>query len=75
MIDYLRSLVDTMLRPTTSSSIEESEFDRTIVIDTLEVGTTEFDLSTERAMDLFESWPATKEFLAQDWSREELQHR
>jgi hypothetical protein len=41
----------------------------------LEVGTTEFDLPTERAMDLFESGPAATEFLAQDRSREELQHR
>jgi NTE family protein len=56
--------------------IEGSEFDRTIAIDTLGVGTTEFDLPTERVMDLFESGrAAAEEFLAQDLNREEIRHR
>ncbi len=76
VIDYLRSLVDTMMAAHDRLYIEESEFDRTIAIDTLGVGTTEFDLSGDRAMDLFESGrAAAEEFLAQDRSREELQRR
>jgi NTE family protein len=75
VIDYLRSLVDTMMAAHDRLYIEESEFDRTIAIDTMGVGTTEFDLSTERAMDLFESGrAAAEEFLEEYQSREELQH-
>jgi NTE family protein len=52
--------------------IEESDFDRTIAIDTLGVGTTEFDLSEERAIGLFDSGrTAAEEFLAEyqiQWS-------
>jgi NTE family protein len=56
--------------------IEESEFGRTIAIDTLGVGTTEFDLSPQRALALFESGcTAAEEFLEQDRSSEELQRR
>jgi NTE family protein len=76
VIDYLRSLVDTMMAAHDRLYIEEHEFDRTIAIDTLGVGTTEFDLSGERALELFESGrKAAEEFLAWDLSREELPHR
>ena len=76
VLEYLRSLVDTMMAAHDRLYIEESEFDRTIAIDTLGVGTTEFDLSSERAMDLFESGRVVAEkFLEGDRSREELQHR
>ena len=76
VLEYLRSLVDTMMAAHDRLYIEESEFDRTIAIDTLGVGTTEFDLSSERAIDLFESGRvAAEKFLEGDRSREELQHR
>jgi NTE family protein len=65
VIDYLRSLVDTMMAAHDRLYIEESDFDRTIAIDTLGVGTTEFDLSEERAMGLFRSGrTAAEKFLA-----------
>jgi hypothetical protein len=45
--------------------IEESDIDRTIAIETLGVGTTEFDLSEEWAMGLFRSGrTAAEKFLA-----------
>ncbi|MDQ4128258.1 MAG: patatin-like phospholipase family protein [Actinomycetota bacterium] len=66
VIGYLRSLVDTMMAAHDRLYVEQHEFDRrTIGIDTLGVGTTEFDLSTERALALYESGrAAAEEFLA-----------
>ena len=76
VVDYLRSLVDTMMAAHDRLYIEENDFARTIAIDTLGVGTTQFDLSSERALELFESGRvAAEEFLARDRSREELPHR
>ncbi len=72
VIGYLRSLVDTMMAAHDRLYIDQHDFDqRTIGIDTLGVGTTEFDLSPERALELYESGRnAAKEFLAKD--REEV---
>lgn len=76
VIDYLRSLVDTMMAAHDRLYIEESDFDRTIAIDTLGVRTTEFDLSEERAMELFESGRATaKKFLSEDQNRGSIARR
>ncbi len=55
VIDYLRSLVDTMMAAHDRLYIDRSDFKRTIAIDTLGVRTTEFDLTEERAMELFGS--------------------
>ncbi len=76
VIDYLRSLVDTMMAAHDRLYIEESDFDRTIAIDTLGVRTTEFDLSEKRAMKLFESGrTAAKKFLGDDQDRESVTRR
>ena len=66
VIGYLRSLVDTMMAAHDRLYVEENDFDqRTIGIDTLGVGTTEFDLPPQRALDLYESGrTAAKAFLA-----------
>ena len=61
VIDYLRSLVDTMMAAHDRLYIEEHDFQRTIAINTLGVRTTEFDLSKERAMELFQSGRAAME--------------
>jgi NTE family protein len=46
--------------------IEESDFDRTIAIDTLGLDTTEFDRLEEQAIELFNSGrTAAEEFLAE----------
>ncbi len=68
VIGYLRSLVDTMMAAHDRLYVEQHDFDRrTIGIDTLGVGTTEFDLSTERALALYESGrTAAEEFLSRD---------
>jgi NTE family protein len=49
LVDYARSLVETMMEAHDRFYIEETDFHRTIVIDSLSVKTTEFDLSGERA--------------------------
>ena len=70
VIGYLRSLVDTMMAAHDRLYIEESDFDRTIAIDTLGVRTTEFDLSEGRAMELFESGRAAAgKFLDEEQNR------
>ncbi|HEV8044333.1 MAG TPA: patatin-like phospholipase family protein, partial [Rubrobacter sp.] len=68
VIGYLRSLVDTMMAAHDRLYIEQNDFDqRTIGIDTLGVGTTEFDLSPERALALYDSGrTAAEDFLAKD---------
>jgi len=65
VIGYLRSLVDTMMAAHDRLYVDQHDFDeRTIAIDTLGVGTTEFDLSPERALELYDSGrAAAKEFL------------
>lgn len=65
VIGYLRGLVDTMMAAHDRLYVEQNDFDkRTVAIDTRGVGTTEFDLSNDRAMELFRSGrAAAKEFL------------
>src|SRR5215212_3240463 len=68
-IDYARSLVETMMEAHDRFYLEESDFDRTIAIDALGVGTTEFDLTRERAIQLYESGRAGAEtFLTHKWA-------
>jgi NTE family protein len=55
-LDYFWSLVETMMEAHDRLYIQEKDFDqRTIAIDTLGVGTTEFDLSEPRARELYDS--------------------
>ncbi len=65
VVNYLRSLVDTMMAAHDRFYVEQNDFDeRTIGIDPLGVGTTEFDLSSERALRLYDSGrSAAKKFL------------
>ncbi len=71
VVAYLRSLVDTMMEAHDRLYIKESDFRRTIAIDTLGVRTTEFDLSEARAASLYESGRAAAEkFLSEDEHRE-----
>jgi NTE family protein len=70
VIDYFRSLVNTVLEAHDRLYIEKADFARTIPIDTLGVRTTDFDLSPERALELYESGrTAAKQFL-ETWSFE-----
>lgn len=64
-LDYFWSLVETMMEAHDRLYVQEKDFDqRTIAIDTLGVGTTEFDLSKERTGKLYDSGrTAAKNFL------------
>jgi NTE family protein len=69
VIDYARSLVETMMEAHDRFYLEESDFDRTITIDALGVGTTDFDLTRERAVQLYDSGRAgAEEFLTHKWA-------
>jgi NTE family protein len=76
VVGYLRSLVDTMMAAHDRLYIEEHDFEeRTIAIDTLGVGTTEFDLSSQRARALYQSGrDAARKFLLKQRNREEIPH-
>ena len=62
VIDYVKALAQTMMEAHDRLYVEQSNYARTIPIPTLGVGTTEFDLSKERALALYDSgrWAAEK---------------
>ena len=65
VIDYLRALAHTMMQAHDRMYIEQADYARTITIPTLGIGTTEFDLSRERALALYDSGrKSTEKFLA-----------
>ena len=64
LIDYLKSMAQTMMAAHDRLYVEQSDFARTVPIPTLGVGTTEFSISVDRRRALFESGrDATREFL------------
>ncbi len=67
-IDYVKNLVYTMLEAHDRLYIETSDFARTIPIPTLGVRTTDFDLSTERRLELYEAGRAAAEKFLETWS-------
>ena len=68
VIDYIKSLIHTMLEAHDRLYLEQDVYVRTIAIPTLGVQTTEFDLSPEKAQELYESGrTAAKRFL-ETWS-------
>ena len=73
VVDYLRSLVDTMVEAHDRLFIEEAEFDRAITIDTLGVRITEFDLSeaSTRGGTSGGVPPQRSSFLDEHWHHEE----
>lgn len=62
VIDYVKALAQTMMEAHDRLYVEQSNYARTIAIPTLGVGTTEFDLSKERALALYDSgrWAAER---------------
>jgi NTE family protein len=70
VIDYFKSLVDTVLEAHDRLYIERADFARTIPIDTLGVRTTDFDLTSEMALALYESGRTTAEQFLDTWSFE-----
>jgi NTE family protein len=62
VIDYVKALAQTMMEAHDRLYVEQASYARTIPIPTLGVGTTEFGLSPERALALYDSgrWAAEK---------------
>ena len=68
--ELVKAMAHTMMEFHDRMYVEKANFARTIPIPTLGVGTTEFDLRRERALELFDSGrKAAEEFLA-DWDFE-----
>jgi len=65
LVTLLSSMVHTMMEAHDRIYVEKAQFARTIPIPTLGVGTTEFDLSRDRALALYDSgYAAAEKFLA-----------
>lgn len=69
-IDYVKSLVATMMEAHDRLYIEMSDFARTICIPTLGVRTTDFDLSRERKLELYEAGRNAAERFLETWNFE-----
>jgi NTE family protein len=70
VIDYVKALAQTMMEAHDRLYVEQSSYARTIPIPTLGVGTTEFDLSKKRAMELFDSGRKSAEKFLDNWDFE-----
>lgn len=69
-IDYVRSLIYTMLEAHDRLYIEMADFARTICIPTLGVRTTDFDLPREKRLELYEAGRSAAERFLETWSFE-----
>jgi NTE family protein len=65
VIDYVKAMAQTMMEAHDRLYVQQAQWARTIPIPTLGVGTTEFDITRERALALYDSGrKSTDEFLA-----------
>ena len=65
IIEYLKAMAQTLMEAHDRMHIEEADYARTIPIPTLGVRTTDFDISRERSLELYESGrTAAQRFLA-----------
>ena len=67
LIDYLKSLAQTMMAAHDRLYVEQADYARTISIPTLGVGTTEFDLKPQRAIELYESGRKAASDFLDEW--------
>jgi NTE family protein len=67
VVDYVKALAQTMMEAHDRLYVEQSSYARTIPIPTLGVGTTEFDLSRERALALYDSGRWAAEHFLDSW--------
>jgi NTE family protein len=66
LLDYVKSLAQTMMEAHDRLYVEQATYARTIAIPTLGVGTTEFTITPDRVRELYDSgFGAASEFLAQ----------
>jgi len=70
VIDYVKALAQTMMEAHDRLYVAQANYARTIPIPTLGVGTTEFDLSRERAIALYDSGRWAAEKFLKDWDFE-----
>ena len=64
IIEYLKAIAQTLMEAHDRMHVDEADYARTIGIPTLGVRTTDFDLSRERAQELYRSgYDATQKFL------------
>jgi NTE family protein len=75
LIDFLKAMAQTVIEAHDRLYVEQANFARTIPIPTLGVRTTQFNLSRERALELYESGrAAAKDFLTR-WDMDEYVER
>ncbi len=70
LVPFLKSLAQTMMQAHDRMYVEEANWARTIGIPTLGVGTTEFDLPHDRALELYESGRGAAQKFLDRWSFE-----
>jgi NTE family protein len=70
VIDYARGLIGTMTEFYDRLYLEQDTFVRTITIPTLGIRTTEFDLSRERALDLYDAGRSAAQRFFEGWDFE-----
>ena len=70
VIDYVKSLAQTMMEAHDRMYVESASFARTVPIPTLGVGTTEFDITPDRALALYDSGRAAAEKFLGTWDFE-----
>jgi NTE family protein len=66
-IDFVRAIAETMMEAHDRFYVDQANYARTIAIPTLGVGTTEFDITPERASALFESGRAAAKKFLDSW--------
>ncbi len=66
-IDFVRAIAETMMEAHDRFYVDQANYARTIPIPTLGVGTTEFDITAERASALFESGRAAAKKFLDSW--------
>jgi NTE family protein len=67
VVDYVKSLAQTMMEAHDRMYVEQANYARTIAIPTLGVGTTEFDLSKPRAQALYDSGRLAAKTFLETW--------
>ena len=70
VVEYVKALAQTMMEAHDRLYVEQANFARTIAIPTLGVGTTEFDLPRDRALELYDSGRRAAEKFLDTWDFE-----
>lgn len=67
VVDYVKAMAQTMMEAHDRMYVQQAQWARTIGIPTLGVGTTEFEITTERALALYESGRSATEKFLETW--------